>query len=877
MTTFLYDRLLMKFGEDPIHEIEIPKHLKENLNPEFVPRPYQEEAFQRFICYYEKEFDFKLTPIHLLYNMATGSGKTLIMAGLILYLYEKGYRNFLFFVPSTNIIDKTIDNFLNASSRKFLFNQTITIDHKRVDIIKVDNFEAANPDVINICFTTIQKLHSDLYMEKENSLTFEDFKNKHIVLISDEAHHSQALTKKKNKDQLEADVVPTWENTVEKLHKTNSKNLLLEFTATIDYTDHDIVQKYENKIIYRYDLADFRQHGYSKDVHILKANIDKRDRILQSILLNQYRQDVAGKHGVFLKPVILFKAQRTIVQSLENEAFFHEIIDKLKAGDLTDLRKRLSIPLIQKVFRFYQNEGVSDSQLAHRLKGSFAPKYCLNVNEESLDKKSIRAQDRKEVIEQELLLNRLEDKDNDIRAIFAVQKLNEGWDVLNLFDIVRLYTERDTRHNLPGRTTIAEAQLIGRGARYFPFQLDYTQDKYTRKYDDSINHDLRIIEQLHYHSIDDVKYISELRSVLKEKGIIDDDEIELDLFIKDNFKKHALYKTGQVYRNKKVPKSYNHVKSFCDLGVSKKNFEVTILSGGGSDVAIFEENANETPVKIKRKNIAAADIEKHIIRNALAKNPYFTFETLSNSFPNLKSISEFITSKDYLAGLSITLIGPEKAVNNPSKNILYRVMIDLLDKMEKEIKANITEYAGTESFDPYPLQGVFEPRTLKLDKKSERANGDEEYLKDKDWYVYHANYGTSEERAFVKFIDSIIDELRQHYKDVFLIRNERQLKIHNFQDGQAFEPDFLLYLIKKNGEELTYQLFIEPKGLYLQEKDRWKEEFLEEIRDKFKDKLISFNERNKYRIIGLPFYNNTDENKFKKNLFDAIGISDLEE
>ena len=54
-------------------------------------------------------------PLHLLFNMATGSGKTLIMAGLILYLYEKGYRNFLFFVNSTNIIEKTKDNFLNPS------------------------------------------------------------------------------------------------------------------------------------------------------------------------------------------------------------------------------------------------------------------------------------------------------------------------------------------------------------------------------------------------------------------------------------------------------------------------------------------------------------------------------------------------------------------------------------------------------------------------------------------------------------------------------------------------------------------------------------------------------------------------------------------
>jgi type III restriction enzyme len=57
--------------------------------------------------------------------MATGSGKTLIMAGLILYLYEKGYRNFLFFVNATTIIEKTKDNFLNNLSIKYLFSQKI--------------------------------------------------------------------------------------------------------------------------------------------------------------------------------------------------------------------------------------------------------------------------------------------------------------------------------------------------------------------------------------------------------------------------------------------------------------------------------------------------------------------------------------------------------------------------------------------------------------------------------------------------------------------------------------------------------------------------------------------------------------------------------
>ena len=71
----------------------------------------------------------------------------------------------------------------------------------------------------------------------------------------------------------------------------------------------------------------------------------------------------------------------------------------------------------------------------------------------------------------QILVNTLEDSDNRIRAIFAVQKLSEGWDVLNLFDIVRCNTTLNT--NMAGNQSAqlqpAKAQLIGRGARYFPF------------------------------------------------------------------------------------------------------------------------------------------------------------------------------------------------------------------------------------------------------------------------------------------------------------------------------------------------------------------------------------------------------------------------
>ena len=76
-----------------------PPSVVANLNPAFKLRDYQKEALGRF-CYYWEEYPEKPQgqPLHTLLHMATGSGKTLMMAGLILYLYQKGYRHFLFFV-----------------------------------------------------------------------------------------------------------------------------------------------------------------------------------------------------------------------------------------------------------------------------------------------------------------------------------------------------------------------------------------------------------------------------------------------------------------------------------------------------------------------------------------------------------------------------------------------------------------------------------------------------------------------------------------------------------------------------------------------------------------------------------------------------------
>ena len=179
MSQFLYEKFNIlseaevfdKFSQrknpsDPLVYLE--KNFAENIEL----RDYQIEAFARFFYYFEK-YGKKDYPIHLLFNMATGSGKTLMMAGFILYLYKKGYSNFLFFVDTVNIIDKTKANFLRElNSSKYLFDKDIEIDNKNIEIKEVKNFNDANKKNINIKFTTINGLHRDLTNIKENSITY---------------------------------------------------------------------------------------------------------------------------------------------------------------------------------------------------------------------------------------------------------------------------------------------------------------------------------------------------------------------------------------------------------------------------------------------------------------------------------------------------------------------------------------------------------------------------------------------------------------------------------------------------------------------------------------------------------------------------------
>lgn len=860
---FLYEKI------DTLREAgvtkEIPQYISNNLNPNFELRPYQIAAFENFITYFEND---KLCqkPTQTLFHMATGSGKTLIMAGLMLYLYKQGYRNFLFFVNLSNIVQKTKENFLNETSSKYLFTDEIAIDGERIKINEVTNFQYSDDTAINICFTTTQRLHSDMWGVKENSLSVDDFVNQKVVLISDEAHHLNADTKKMSKDEEEN--YKSWEYTVHRIFGANRDNVLLEFTATCDTKNPLIKAEYENKIIFDYQLKNFRTDGYSKEIIALRSELNVEDRALQALLLSQFRYKLFQDNRQNVKPVVLFKS-RLIKENAANMETIIKMVQSLTGSQVKNLFEQSTNEPIIKAHQYFIENKISYDELATELKDDFSLEHCISAN------------DDQDIERKQILLNTLEDKTNPYRAVFAVDKLNEGWDVLNLFDIVRLYETRDGKNGVPGKTTIKEAQLIGRGARYCPFQVTGDQEKYQRKYDNDIDNPLRICETLYYHCWNEPRYISELHNALREIGIDLDNTITRNLELKEDFLMDDIYKNGYVFVNERFIKSRNKVMGLLP-SVRDKIFNISISTGRSGEDVIMEDNSsqenNSNIYTYKTKIGDIAEINYAIVFKALCKYKIFKFNILKSYFPNLKSTREFIYSKDYLGNIRLYITSKYET---PTVDVLHSACVKVLGNIAESISGIEETYEGSCEFTAKYIHDIFKNKRCNYSNPHEGGVGVSQNdssvpiawkmdLSKEDWYAFEDNYGTSEEKAFVACFKKYVKDLKKKYDKVFLVRNERELAIYSFDGGERFEPDYLLFLhtLKQEGYE-QLQVFIEPKGEHISEKDKWKEDFLLQLESKAIP-VTKFSDDNKYKIWGFHFYNSDKNNVEFLNDMDKL-------
>ncbi|WP_231625224.1 DEAD/DEAH box helicase family protein [Helicobacter pylori] len=802
-------------------EIELPTHITSNLKKEL--RDYQKQAIYNYL---EKRQSHP-TQKHFMFEMATGSGKTLVMAGLILECYKQGYQNFIFFVNSTSILEKTKLNFTGSVSSKYLFSENININDENTEIKSINNLNESQASAINIYFSTIQGLFSLFTKAKENAITLEDLKDQKLVFLADEAHHLNTETKKKLNDS-EASEKRNWESVVKLALEQNKGNLLLEFSATIP-NEKSVKDKYENLKVVTYTLKQFSEDKFCKNIYSLSyENKELETHFLGACVSSLYKELLAQHHNIEnFKPCILFKSER-IEDSKENQERFNAFLENLSPLDLENFFHYSRNAFFKAAKNFFDEKKHTPNLVAF-LQTKFKKSAQINTNNE------------KELEKGMLLLNSLEDRDNPKRVIFSVDKLNEGWDVLNLFDIVRL------KNKASQKDTIKDAQLIGRGARYYPFSYnDFKPSRiefYQRKFD--LSNPLSTLERLDYHAIYDSEFIAKLNNELQDLGLgFVNEKQTIPLTPTKRFK--CYYASNTKDKNKNL---FN--KDYSDP------VEATLKS---LHVPLFGFIVREKKVDFKEENKGDKTYFKPHTLDKIPLNYFLKalnlknldFKTLKKAFKKhaFNNKVEFI--EQYISPLKTNFHKNQKFDNN---EILLKLAVYIIENLKDTLLKEQDKYEVS----------ALELKEFETHNKSLSASEWEKDIPPYEWLLFKdmRKLDSKLERDFLVFINDHKEILDKKFKEWCVLRNDHfaELKVFcNIENSpfyaQGFEPDFILFAQTHSDEFLGFTCYMEAKGEHLEPSSAWKKEFLEMLEN---TTLKSHNK--KLHLKGLPFFTFTNNNR----------------
>lgn len=759
-----------------------------------------------------------------MFEMATGSGKTLVMAGLILECCKQGYQNFIFFVNSASILEKTKLNFTDSVSSKYLFSENININDENTEIKSINNLNESHNGAINIYFSTIQGLFSLFTRAKENAITLEDLKDQKLVFLADEAHHLNTETKKKLNDS-EASEKRNWESVVKLALEQNKDNLLLEFSATIP-KEKSVEEKYKNLKVITYTLKEFSEDKFCKNIYSLSyENKELETRFLGACVSSLYKELLAQHHNIEnFKPCILFKSER-IEDSKENQERFNAFLENLSPLDLENFFHYSRNAFFKDAKNFFDKRNYTPNLTAF-LQTKFKKSTQINTNNE------------KELEKGMLLLNSLEDRDNPKRVIFSVDKLNEGWDVLNLFDIVRL------KNKASQKDTIKDAQLIGRGARYYPFSYnDFKPSRiefYQRKFD--LFNPLSVLERLDYHAVYDSEFIAKLNNELQDLGLgFVNEKQTIPLTPTKRFKCYYASNTKDKKKN-----LFN--KDYTD------SVKVKLQS---LHVPLFAFNVREKKVDFKEENKGDT---AYYIPYTLDKIPinYFLkalnlknldFKTLKKAFTKHPFNNKVGFIEQYISHLKTNFHKDQKFDNN---KILLKLAVYIIENLKDTLLKEQDKYEVS----------ALELKEFETHNKSLSASEWEKGIPFYEWLLFKdmRKLDSDLEREFLVFINDNKEVLDKKFKEWCVLRNDHfaELKVFCNIEGpfyaQGFEPDFILFAQTHSDEFLGFTCYMEAKGKHLEPSNAWKKEFLEMLENatlKSHDK--------KLHLKGLPFF--TPHNK----------------
>lgn len=352
------------------------------------------------------------------FALATGVGKTRLMAAMIAYLHkEKGLKDFFILTPGETIYTKTIDNF-NPSSKKYVLAGLT--DFPAFNLVTGDNYTYSNFagqlfENINIYIFNIQKIFNE---RKDVEFRFHKFQEtlgesfaellqkKDLVILMDEAHRYRG------------------EKSLNAINHLKPE-LGLEFTATPN----------SSNIVYTYSLSDAIKDS-KEALESLKNGGKAKDGYIK-IPYVVARSDDYSYEG----DLDNIKLEDGIRLHREKKALIEEYCKNNKLPFIlpVTLITTKSIQHATEVKNYVESDAFFD--------GYYKKRALLVTSESEVDSINQLLH-----LEEPTPINK-----NEI--VIHVDKLKEGWDVRNVYTII------------PFRASISKTlieQTIGRGLR-LPF------------------------------------------------------------------------------------------------------------------------------------------------------------------------------------------------------------------------------------------------------------------------------------------------------------------------------------------------------------------------------------------------------------------------
>lgn len=390
----LTDKLALK---KPAAEEEYEAYLKEQL------KVAQE------VCPFCKNFERDFPSFA--FSIATGIGKTRLMAACIAYLYlKKGIRHFFILAPNLTLYEKLIKDFGDTSYEKYVFKGLSEFVHNTPVVITGENYNSAHglfsAQEIQINIFNIAKFNSEnrggaprmrrlaeclgqSYFDYLASLD-------DLVILMDEAHRYHADASKRAINELRP-------------------ILGLEMTAT----PTDEKGKSFKNIVYEYNLAQALDDG--KYVKI--PTVARRKNFSKGTMSDEELDVLKIEDAINIH-------ERTKVQ-----------LELYARNTNQQLVKPFILVVCKSIGHAERTKTLIEEEL---FDGRYAGK-ALQIDSSTKKDEDI-----------EKLFVSLENTDNQIEIVIHVNMLKEGWDVKNLYTIVPLRA---------ADAPILVEQSIGRGLR----------------------------------------------------------------------------------------------------------------------------------------------------------------------------------------------------------------------------------------------------------------------------------------------------------------------------------------------------------------------------------------------------------------------------